>query len=639
MPRPRPLHRALSTPLCLLVASTACQRAAPGAPARPPAPAVVAAEPASAPRPPLALPPWFERPLWGVRDWRDPDEPFASRALAYRAPAPAIWCPGAPLALGPRSAVFEGLYVVQSARGLAGPFAPPVAPAATFVLGDDVFVAGGDGALHRARASGAEGLADFERSGAAPAAARWAAGGRRVVAAGAGRLFVSNDGGASFVARALPTGEPIDALFVREDEAIVTQTHDQARGARATRSSIDGGVSWHVGPALPPLRRDGGFIYGVDESCAGAPAIWAVLASDGRTWVKPPPLDAAEAGRRRARLERTFEMTPELVAHAELAVANAREPKPPAASLARYAGFPICGGRPGGRTPKVARLISPGIDVEGQECAGTSCIYGERAATPPPTATRAYLFHDGLCDPRDALPGEDELCRDGARLVRAPHAAFLHDTSRLEASAPRSVPLPEDCWPRFVTFASGLVVLACRPRDASATTTLYAADGAGEWHLEASLASADLLAASDFEMARDGTAMLASYPRLGPARAWVRAPLPIGALDAWREVSREDAIDYVLDLAGEVLVASAEAPQTLTLVLDAPGKPARVVIANASFIGDLWCVGRKDERVVGLLRAPGGTFQRVAFTREGIGYEGTLLEGADRADPLGRCGF
>jgi hypothetical protein len=232
------------------------------------------------------------------------------------------------------------------------------------------------------------------------------------------------------------------------------------------------------------------------------------------------------------------------------------------------------------------------------ECTGVACVASARMRAPPPTRTRAYLLNDG---PR--------------------HAVFLDD----DAEAARILALPTDCAPRFLTYAGGLVVLVCKD-------ALFASTADARWAERFTLGGE--LALHDFEMASDGTAMFAHYGD-GASRAIVRAPVALGA-NAWRDVTHPSALAYALRDGGGVDVIIGDG-DLLTLIEDTP--LARKHVLTRVAVGDLWCIGRKDGRIVGIRRKPSMTFERIILEPRGVIVDSPLLDGSGATDPTGACGF
>jgi hypothetical protein len=232
------------------------------------------------------------------------------------------------------------------------------------------------------------------------------------------------------------------------------------------------------------------------------------------------------------------------------------------------------------------------------------------------TRTSAFLLHDGL--------------HAGETIVRRPHLLFMDDDiKRLERSV-RTVSAPATCTPKNVSFRGGLVVLQC------ANGAVHAATSDGAFQHEADFEAP--FEVGDFEMIDDATAMYASYPVDGKARAWVRAPVPLGA-NAWRSVSRSDAVAYVLRDGGVVDVVIREGDYTFSLLTDAPGQIPTMPLAHITIGGDLWCLGRADGRYVGLVRNERLTFDRVVLHDTKVEIVDTVLDVHDQADKTGRCGF
>ncbi len=123
-------------------------------------------------------------------------------------------------------------------------------------------------------------------------------------------------------------------------------------------------------------------------------------------------------------------------------------------------------------------------------------------------------------------------------------------------------------------------------------------------------------------MAADGTTMLAHYGE--GSRAYVRAPVAIGA-NAWRDVSRAGAVSYALRAGGVVDVVLGDG-DLLTLIEDTPTGKREVLIRVP--IGDLWCLGHKNGRIVGIRRKPAGSFERIVIEQTGVTVDGAVLDGS-----------
>jgi len=517
-----------------------------------------------------------------------------------------------------------GAFVLRAKSGIHGPYS----------LGPRVFVAfGADGAAYVVRPSGRllratlsddGGLGPFEPGGLVDGVTQWRVGRQVVAAANAEALHLSRDRGATFE-RATLAADSIAGVFVRSDDLLVVQ-------ASATFVSRDGGRSFDKTVSPPPLRQHGDWIYGEDRSCGKA--IFVALSGAGR-FVEVPSLpgDVPEQGRRWENAARRFAVSSELVLE-PVRPMPWPDPRPFPNASKLYAGYPRCqvSSLGSGRITKTVKMIETGHDICPFECEGLGCLHGLRAPPLPPTKTRAYLFHDGLCPAATA-----DVCAKDAPMLTPPHALFVEDTA-FHAKSARSVPVPLGCRPRFTAFSAGLVVLPCA--STKTTSTLWVATADADFRLEAMLPSSGTLGPDDFEMVSDGTAMLATYGKLvTDSRAWVRRPWAVGVKDAWRDVSRPNAIAFLLRLAGVVDVVVAEpdlGPDAISILEDRPDG-VTTAVAHAKIPGDLWCIGRKDGVLVGIRRTAAGYFRRIVFHASGALDEGPLLDGRGRLAP--GCGL
>ncbi|GAC1352615.1 MAG: hypothetical protein NVSMB1_17250 [Polyangiales bacterium] len=549
------------------------------------------------------------------------------------------------VAEGPHTSIVEsafGYFVVHARDGVTGPYASPVDDQhleAIFIDADDsVYIADRRGALFQASYRAALGLSPFKQVGFLPSARHWSAGARVVAATSGTEVFVSTDHGATFGASAPRTGEDVAALIVRFDDTLVTQTRGAA--GLSTFLSHDRGASWTASTRVPPIDMVGAWIFGDDESCGSLAATWAVLARDGRTWVMQSPMMWSAIADRVHRVKRVLSASAELVAFAEGLVPSSMDPRPPLETRPAYPGYPMCEVASGSRRrSKQVKMLESGAEVSGaEECEGVECIWATRSARLPPTKTRGYLLHDGLCHPSDAT---GEACRDGVSLVRAPHLLLTKDPSLLRQPTVWAIPLPTACTPRFTAFSSGLIVLLCQ--DTPASSRIYTMTAEGRWHSEGTLPIDARVSDADFEMTTDGTAMLAWYAKdRVQSKAWVRAPWDVGATSVWREVSRPNAVVYALREGGSVDIVDAEpsaGPHSLSLLEDTPHRSPTAILSHVHLEGDLWCIGRIGSQIVGILRTTSGSFLRVAFEHGAARTEGVLTDGRDHLDPTGRCGF
>lgn len=534
----------------------------------------------------------------------------------------------APLVAQHDSALVEtsfGAFVLRAKSGIHGPYS----------LGSRSFLAfGANGTLYLSRPSGrviradpAEdgGLGPFELGGLVDGVTQWSVGRHVVAAASAEALHVSRDRGDTFERVSLPESS-IAAIFVRSDDLIVVR-------AAHTFVSRDRGLTFEKTVPTPPLRRHGDWVYGEDASCA-KPVLVALSGAGRFVEVPALPADAAEGRLRWENLAQRFEISSQLVLE-PVRPMPWPDPRPLPTAAKPYAGYPRClPGRAGSaRKTKAVKMILTGHDIGPFECEGLDCLHGLRAPSLPPTRTRAYLLHDGLC-PASSDGGK---CARDAPMLTPPHALFVEDAAFHQKTV-RSVAVPLGCRPRFAAFSAGLVVLPCA--STKTTSTLWVATADADFRLEAMLPSSETLGPDDFEMVSDGTAMLATYGKLvTDSRAWVRRPWAVGVKDAWRDVSRPNAIAFLLRPAGVVDVVVAEpdlGPDAISILEDRPDG-VTTAVAHAKIPGDLWCIGRKDGALVGIRRTAAGYFRRIVFHASGAVDEGPLLDGRGRLAP--GCGL
>ncbi|MBI2395994.1 MAG: hypothetical protein HYV09_40905 [Deltaproteobacteria bacterium] len=502
-----------------------------------------------------------------------------------------------------------GWFVVDAEHGISGPYAMGEVASAVFGGGATLYVARESGALFRARRQPDGTWSPLEQSGTAPRAGRLRAGGSILASFDADMVLTSIDDGATWRKTTLGLGVVVESLATRSDDVLVANV--TGAGGSATLVSNDRGKTFSKTVPVDHLGRVGDSIFGYD-SCSGKERAWTALASDGRTWVVvPSPLSTSS----NERVRRLFVATTELGA-----VPRVREPwrddlVPPSPSLPKFPAQKKC--TTDWPTVAVVKYVVKGYEVN-TICEALGCLRNWRQPPPRWSKTSAFLLHDAICA---AAPGSAK-CPDDPVLVRAPHAVFVTDTHPDPGStrSVTAVPIPSSCHPRFLTYASGLMVLSCA--EPFARTTLYASSSNGAWAAEAEIRIDAALTPDDFEMRWDGTAMFADYgPRDRPnPRAWVRAPVEIGEKGAWREVTRENAAGYVLKDDGIVDVVLAEpdrGPDVFSLIEDAPGKPSRELLAHASAGGDLWCIGRRDGVISGVRQVGPDTFESVVFAQQG----------------------
>jgi hypothetical protein len=590
--------------------------------------------------------PWLEPPLDTFRDWSewaDLDEALA--APKRKATLPDLE-PVTHVVAGRdvnllRSAF--GFFALHARDGLVGPVELPSTSGAVFFGADDtLYMADDAGQLYAARYATDSGFDGFEPVGAVAGAIGWSAGGHVIAAATGADVHVSIDGGLTFHASSPRAPEDVRLLEVMPSGTLVVEL--EGTGWLNTLTSLDAGLHWKPTLSLPSLERNGGWLHGDDPSCV--PTVHAVLADDERTWVQVSDDELRDAMRADAatvvRAGRTLAASPTLHAYAALPAPSWTYPAPPSKLRKKYPGFPACKGAKigAGRKTKNVKMVETGTDIEPPpDCEGVECVRGMRSMALLPTKTRAYLLHDGLCTASTAL---DEACPAHAKLVRPPHVLVtqVQPWNRKVPSAVHVAPIPIGCAPSFVSFGSGLLVLAC---EGPSGLALHAATADAQWAHEVDVAETSF-AVDDFEMVADGTAMFAWYaPQGGRTVAWVRAPVDVGQPNAWRDVTRANAVDYALMEAGgvDVLVSDPKegGPHVFSLVHESANGMATTLLSDVAFEGDLVCIGHADDRIVGIRRTSKGGYEAIVMDAQGVRDNGVLLDGRGRTDPTGRCGF
>ncbi len=558
---------------------------------------------------PLSSAPWLEPPL-----------PLPAHDDPITAIGPPDLTPREILAVAPEAVLVQtdhGVFLVTEGSGIDGPYDLGTWSAVGFG-GSTLFVVRPTGRVLRAPLLANGGLGAFALGGLVDGATQWAFGAPWMAAVVGDGVFVSRDEGLTFERRTVDDG-PVRSVFVGLDGLLVVQ-------ARRSWVSRDGGKTFALPLATPPLHQHGAWIYGSDASCTSER--WVALGGDGRFHrvPGPPPATTAEESRRRA-----------IALAARFALDTLAKPRPAAAMPwpgrlppppgPLYEGYPLCAGKPPvgtGRKTKTVQTIVVGTEESPAPCAGLACARVLRA--PIRSRTSAALLGDGLCaDPKD--------CVAAAPWQLPPHLLFAQ-RGPFHVSSVATTAVPLGCRPGWVASSGGLVVLACR--STQHLTTLWTADATRELRLEASLALGEV-GPDDLQMVEDGSALLAAYG-VAPtdAHAWVRRPVAVGVEHAFREVTRPGGVAYLLQPAAQVDVVVAEADGSFSIVVDAPDGATRVV-AGARLAGDLFCVGRKDGRHVGLRRTPTGGFRRLRFRADGVDDDGIALDGSGRLSPS--CGL
>lgn len=619
------LVRARTAAFLLVVTALGCRAPHRIAVSHPSAAAPVASGTAVAER--IPVPTWMEPPLahFQPAEWAEFFPPLDLRRPP-RFGAVEVLVAGQRAAL---TSTAHGIFIVDAVDGISGPYDLEGYESAAFTK-SSLFV-GFDRGVERWRRLAGGGWSAPEPINAPKGTTGWAAGASVLAGRLGANVVVSRDDGVTFTKSTVHGKENVTRIWVRGDDVIVAQT-----AAGATFTSLNHGQSFARTVHVDHVEQLGDWIFGSDRTCKGELLI-AALARDGRTWVQVSDYPSPSGRSRERDLESLFMATPELVALPPLRMPWADELVLPVETLPKFPGSPLCPGvaRGSARRTKAARLLEEGEDIEGaSDCSGVECVAQMRPGAMATTKTRAFLLHDALCEGK--LGG---ACAPNAKLTRLPHAVFVTDSTNVPGAVRevRAVAVPKSCVPRFVAFAGGLVTLVCGGKG----PTLFVATHEGTWRAEGSFAFPDELLSRGFEMLADGTATLTAYGS-SPRRQWVRRPVELGVADPWRDVSRAGAVAYLPRFGGAVDVIVAEptlGEDVFTLVEDAPGSEARTVVAHVKVGGDLWCLGRKADRLVGLRRKPSGGFQRFVVVEGKTVFDGVVLDGRGRTDPTGACGF
>jgi hypothetical protein len=507
-----------------------------------------------------------------------------------------------------------GVFVLHARAGLWGPY-PWRLDAVDLGANGDVYGVEAGGMIVRARRLASGGWSSLEPIASVRRIDDLAAGTELLVVIEDRFVHVSTDGGQTFTKRTPPVSGRILDVTVRSDDVIVIETKG------SVLVSNDRGVSFKETTHVHDFHRMGDWIYVEDRTCPEP--VTAVLARDGKTWVRVPLDVTAMARERRRILELRFTdaSTPLVTPAARMPWAD--DLALPAETLPPYEGHPLCAGPAHPRPPPHERvtLVEP---VKYVTCRGADCILTRRADWPR-TRTQLGLLGDAICEGTHA-------CNEPLRIVEPPHALLL-DLATMKTKLLR---MPPTCAsPRFVASSRGLGVLAC---DAPGERlSIFTVRRGGDFVFETVLDDARRLNDYDLRMAPDGTVLFAVEGE--PSRAWVREPLAIGATSAWRDVARPGALTYRVGNEGHVDVILTEpqlGPDVITVVADAPGVEKRVEVEKAAVGGDLLCIGRKDGAVVGV-RVRHGIYERIVFgSRAVLTAEPSEHDGV--SDLTGACG-
>lgn len=473
------------------------------------------------------------------------------------------------VALGMRHALVRPdnreLYAIDLDRGVTGPLTIPDPDTIKWIgiggIDDQLFVLREDGTLYRAPAvtevQGLVAIGTFSQIRGHVAAPGL------VVLADRTTLHVSTDG-AKFVA-VKPPFDRIDSMNARADGLLVVQGKIGKVRTLVTMTTRDR-KKWQRSRLQPPstLWQVGSWIRTDAQSCTKA-----VLTADGERWVKlddPSPILRAAIG-----LGDLLAHDPDRVAHGPRVHLTMANPAPPAFDAATEVVGPDAGNcRPsmvgGVRIPvPERRTFDPDL---------LALVRGAQRDAPR-SRTDVGVVSDGLCAGGDADPQRAQRCRDGAKLVRAPHVALI---DRVDNRALVLEP-PAGCMPIAARAARGLPLVFCEAGDA---TQIYVLAKTGKWRDEGSHPGRAPF--DNVQLGPDGTLLVFPACEAGkPCRVWIREPRAIGKI-AWRTLADGDI--YRAATGGGVLVGVREetGPNFVRVAfhLDRPNR-ARDKLATARF--------------------------------------------------------
>ncbi len=385
----------------------------------------------------------------------------------------------------------------------------------------------------------------FQRQASVPDATRWDSGGRVVAALAQGRLMRSLDEGTTFAEVLVDPNAVLTELAVRFDDITVVQGSHRSTGAPDAWIARDGGAFQRSTFPISSLYREDGII-GSRDPCSPE------LAADGMTWIyRNGP------SRWRDGLSdwptRAFETSSRL---------NVLDNPPSFIELPRSAGsealvaqFNRCDPHGYGwhrtRAPAVKLSAPPASRVHG---AGSAAISGRLDRDAAPTNTDLVWLSDGLADHET--------------VARVSHMAVL---SRHPANLRVIVP---PCSHGRLFSTGGIGIVICRSPSDAVNAFVTTIDREGQAFAEGSLPLSDLDALT-LASARDGTLLLRSRWGDVDRQAFVRSPVALGCVNAWRSVALENAVEVrVAEGAGLLLIETGHVPipSTFTLTLDRPGE-------------------------------------------------------------------
>jgi hypothetical protein len=441
---------------------------------------------------------------------------------------------------------------------------------------------------------------NWRRRGRVAGATHWDISSSRIVATDAARVFVSSDAGETF--RAGPSLAGVMTVLVRDDGLIAVLL--AGRGdEHEIRISRDDGRTWNRSKLrAEKLVRRGAWLTNGEKrlDCE------AVLAADGRTWVRPTRAEQAA-------LENTRHWGSAVVTRSDVQAFV----EPSDRETLVHPSAPTVVGHRVIAGPRACRPAKPGLvdevplrsDVASRSTSIRGVARLRRSSAPgiPATASDVEFFRDATC--AAAHDGGYGLCKHDAALTRQPHLARIdHSRERVRVDAvPRGCERPEETLP-----VRGLGILMCGDGDG---TRMFAAERDGSWRDEGRL---DVR--RDFRSRStgiDGTLLLALHcPETESCRTLVRAPMPAGDAAAWRLVAIPGAVTYRAGTMGSVIAIVQPDPEVadrMQIVLARPDAEPEL-LADMRIAGDPHDVQvLADGRVRLEIREGGRTAAKLAF--------------------------
>lgn len=518
-------------------------------------------DPGPLPKPGTGAP--IAPPLNGSKaPWRESESPpptTVASILSHPHPEPS--------AIGTRAALFESGLAMTLDDGLIGPIAWPNDHKAILLDGSDaVWIGMKDGLLRAANVKDAKKGA-FKKVLALPYAVSFASAKGFVVAADAKNLHVTRDGGQTFTKITPTVDVAIDVVYARSDGLIAIVGSDKA-GETKLYLARDG-AKFELSTFQPKhLYQSGQYLFA--HGCPGA-----ILSSDGKTWNKWDRDYGLPASGYAWSYALNVYLHPSAFDTKKLMTLNDTAPAPdPNPYTGSDSGS--CGG--GG---SIGVLGHGGLGYgkhyrSAVACSGASCIRGTFGEPLGRTPTMLGFYNDGAC--------EADAKGQCVKWTRMSHV------SSTASKAPLDV--PAGCDAKHLLSAGGIGVLFCA-KDES-TYAVHAIGKDSTFKAEGTVPAIDI---DRVTIASDGTWVVHPRCKKTCGAALIRAPLAVGASNAWRATTVADAFAYRALPGGNVLVMAGESnAQDVSFFVDRASKPQK--LATVTLLADLIDVDILKDRIV-----------------------------------------